>query len=40
MEDVLEGKVDPNDPYLEAVFPHFAAEYQVRTKKKAPRHTA
>jgi hypothetical protein len=29
MEDVLEAKVDPKDPYLEAVFPHFAAEYQV-----------
>jgi len=31
LEDVLEGKVDPKDPYLEAVFPHFAQEYQAES---------
>ncbi len=26
MEDIIEGKVDPHDPYIEEVFPHFSQQ--------------
>lgn len=26
MEDIIEGKVDPRDPYIEEVFPHFSQQ--------------
>jgi len=26
LEDIIEGKVDPHDPYIEEVFPHFSQQ--------------